>query len=324
MLQSHNTATEAKGVALVLVSAAGFGALAIFAKLSYQAGAAAFPVLNWRFLLSSLFMLAYFGWKRQNLRLPPRDVGSLFLLGAIGYGSMSTFFFLALKYISAATASMFLYTYPALVSLLSFLIWRKPLTLQQMLSLLTAAGGTTFLLWDPGVSLNTTGVLLALGAAVAYSFYLVWNQHLSHRVEPTVAAGYIIFAAALGFSVLNLVLGSFTWTFNAKAWTAISLMAFFSTALAITTLITGIKLIGAAPASIISTFEPLVTVVLALGLLGEKLTANQVAGGLLILSGIVIVQWPRPSGPVPRQAPPESSLPPAPAPPVPDQAAPRS
>jgi drug/metabolite transporter (DMT)-like permease len=107
MNERPRQAGETMGVLLVLVSAASFAALAIFAKLAYKAGGATLPVLNWRFILASLCMAAYFLFSKRNLRLPLRDIGILFLLGALGYGSMSTFFFMSLQYINASTASMF-------------------------------------------------------------------------------------------------------------------------------------------------------------------------------------------------------------------------
>jgi drug/metabolite transporter (DMT)-like permease len=292
MNERPRQAGETMGVLLVLVSAASFAALAIFAKLAYKAGGATLPVLNWRFILASLCMAVYFLFSKRNLRLPLRDIGILFLLGALGYGSMSTFFFMSLQYINASTASMFLYTYPALVTLLSFAIWRKPLRLKQLIALVGAGLGTTILLWDHAVSLNSIGVAYALGSSVAYSIYLVANQHLARRIDPAVASGYIIFSAAAAFTLVNIALGGFTWRFSANAWTAIGLMALISTTVAITTLVIGVKFIGAAQASILSTFEPLVTVLLAIALLGEKLTTSQMVGGGLILAGILVTHWP--------------------------------
>jgi drug/metabolite transporter (DMT)-like permease len=129
---------------------------------------------------------------------------------------------------------------------------------------------------------------------VVYSFYLLANQHLTPGVDPAVASVYVITGAALTFTLLNLARGTFTAVLPPAGWLALILMAVFSTTLAISTLMAGIRLLGAAPASILSTFEPLVTVVLALAFLGERLSAVQALGGCFIAAGVILLHVPAP------------------------------
>lgn len=283
---------EIKGTLLVLLSATGFGALAILAKLAYEAGLSALVALNWRFILAALFLTAYVALARLPWRMTAREAAALLLLGGVGYAAMSALFFAALRFIPASAASLLLYTYPAFVTLLSRLFWQTPLTSGHLMALLLTGAGTVVLLWSPGLHLNPLGTLLGLGAAVVYSFYLLANQRVTPRVNPAVAATCIIGGAGLSFTVVNLASGAFTARFALQGWTALALMALFSTALAIATLLAGIRRVGAARASILSTFEPLVTVALAVLFLHERLGIGQVAGGLFIAAGMLLLQWP--------------------------------
>jgi drug/metabolite transporter (DMT)-like permease len=76
----------------------------------------------------------------------------------------------------------------------------------------------------------------------------------------------------------------------AEAWPGLIAIGVVSTFIAIQTFYAGTKRVGAAQASLISTVEPIWTVVLAALLLGERLTPIQLLGGALILVAVVIAQ----------------------------------
>jgi drug/metabolite transporter (DMT)-like permease len=286
--------SEKQGTLLVLISAAGFATLAILAMMAYRAGIPPLVALNWRFLLAALLMAGYVRANRLPWRVPRREAAVLLLLGGLGYAAMSALFFAALQFIAASATSLLLYTYPAFVSLFSFVLWRTPLGRRHFWALSATGAGTFLLLWSPGLQLNPTGTLLGLGAAVVYSFYLLANQHLVHGVEAGIASGYIIVGAAVTFTALTTATGAFTAVFSPLGWLALGLMAFCSTALPIVTLLAGIRRLGAARASILSTFEPVLTVLLALLLLGERLSPWQAAGGAFIAGGMLLLHLPAP------------------------------
>ncbi len=283
-----------EGTLLVLISATGFGTLAILAKVAYAAGVGSLVALNWRFILAAALMSGYVQANRLSWRVSRREGAILLLLGGVGYAAMSTLFFAALTFVPASATSLLLYTYPAFVSLLSYLFWKTPLGRRRLLALVLAGFGTSLLLWSPELRLNPVGTMLGLGAAVVYSFYLLANQRLTPNVNPAVASCYIIVGAALSFTLINVATGAFTLSFGPRAWLVLALMAFFSTALPIATLLAGIRRLGAASASILSTFEPLVTVLLAFVLLGERLRAGQALGGGFIATGVLLLHLPAP------------------------------
>ncbi len=278
----------------MLVSAAGFATLAILAKVAYATGVAPLVALNWRFILATLLIAAYVRLNRLPWRVPPREAVILLLLGGVGYAAQSSLFFSALRFIPASATSMLLYTYPAFVSLLSYLLWGNPLGRRHLLALLLTGAGTFLLLWSPQLHLNPAGTSLGLGAALVYSVYLLANQRLTPGVNPAVASWYIIGGAAVTFTAINAFTGAFTAAFRPQGWLALTLMALFSTALAIGTLLAGIRRLGAARASVLSTFEPLITVLLALLFLGERLSAVQAVGGVFIASGMFLLHLPLP------------------------------
>ncbi|MEA2151200.1 MAG: hypothetical protein QOD69_3030, partial [Solirubrobacteraceae bacterium] len=107
-------AERRRGIALCLVSACGFGLMAIFAKEAYRAGLGVTSLLAARFVVAAAIFWAVVA-VRPAPRPPRRLVGACLLLGAAGYAAQAGFFFSALRHIDASLTSLLLYTYPALV-----------------------------------------------------------------------------------------------------------------------------------------------------------------------------------------------------------------
>ena len=84
-----------------------------------------------RFGLAAAILWAGLLARRGVTRLPARRIGGLLLMGGVGYVGQSFAYFTALQTISAATTSLLLYTYPALVTLLAWLLLKDRLTLRR-------------------------------------------------------------------------------------------------------------------------------------------------------------------------------------------------
>jgi drug/metabolite transporter (DMT)-like permease len=104
------------GLVLCLVSAAGFGSLAIFGKQAYAGGLGVVGVLVMRFAIAAPLLVGLALVARRSLRLPWSTGLRLLALGGIGYAIQATLFFNALTRISAGLASLLLYLYPALLT----------------------------------------------------------------------------------------------------------------------------------------------------------------------------------------------------------------
>ncbi|TCP15149.1 threonine/homoserine efflux transporter RhtA [Crenobacter luteus] len=269
----------------ILLSAAAFGTMAIFAKLAYQHGLSASQVLFWRFAIAALALAPLIAWRR--LPWPSaRTTLQLAAMGGAGYALASLCYFTALDYAAAGTVALLLYLYPALVVLLSRCLHAEALTRRRSLALALALSGLA-----ATVGLDLTGLPLgfALGtaAALCYAGYIVAGDRLAGRVHPLVGAFVVIAAAAASNGALLLWQG-FRLPDSPAAWSAVLALALVSTVAAIVAFLAGLAKVGATRASLLSTVEPLVTLLLAAAVLGEPLTAAQFVGGALILSAVAL------------------------------------
>jgi drug/metabolite transporter (DMT)-like permease len=275
-----------RGLACSLLSAVSFGTLAILVKLGHRAGMTDLALLQYRFLFGAALLFLYLLIREPHLlRIRPAALGKAALLGFVLYGLQSTLFFKALRYIPASTASLILYVYPVVVTVLSvlFLGLRAGRTLILSLAVLTA--GCCLVFYDAFLrDMNLLGILLAFGTTLTFSLYLVLTQVFLKGEEPLSAAFYVILSAAVLFLFLHDPLELLQ--LDAPRVSLALLLGLVPTAVAIVFLFRAIAAVGSAYTAVFSTLEPVTTVVLAAVVLGEAVVLLQWAGMALIVAGI--------------------------------------
>lgn len=298
--------TRRGGIALCLLSACGFGLMAIFAVRAYDAGVGVTTLLALRFVLAATVFWSIVGFRRRRRSVlgeraataeTLEDTGAaarrgilLALALGVGYSAQSGLFFSALRHIDASLTSLLLYTFPALVCCGAVLLGRERLTRAKTIALALASAGLTLVLLGGGSGeLQATGVLLGFGAGVAYSVYILAAESIVARVDAWLFSALITTGAAVTFVLTGALSGALSAPSGA-GWSWIVAIALLCTVLPISTFLLGMARVGASTASIVSTIEPVVTVSLAVVVLGESLAALQVAGAALVLAAIVALQ----------------------------------
>jgi drug/metabolite transporter (DMT)-like permease len=273
-----------RGVLWIVLSAVGFGAMAIFAKLAYRDGVSLATMLFLRFSLAGL-LLAGWGCSR-GMRWPQgRDLLWLLAMGAVGYVGQAYCYFAALQYASAGLVALLLYLYPALVTLLSALLFRRRIGVARGWAVSVALVGTALTVGGDLHS-QVIGVALGIGAALIYSAYILVGEGVIARTGPLPGATVVMIAAAVVYGVAAFQSG-LSLPVTSMGWFSVGAIALFSTLLAILGFFKGMEKLGAADASALSTLEPLITLGLAALVLGEVVSGLQLVGGALILAAVV-------------------------------------
>lgn len=278
------------GVLMVLLSAAGFATLAIFIKLAYAAGANTLTILALRFTLASAMLWAILKPLGLSPRIPRKVMFQLFLMGALGYGSMSLLFTLTVQYLPASLAEILLFTYPAIVSILSFILGEDRFTWIKGSALTACFIGMILILGLSFSGLNPMGLLTGLAGASIYSIYILVGNRVLKQAHSLVATTYVCSSAAAIFLLTSVFSGSLILSLPTNGWLSIIGIAFFATIVGILGFFMGLTRIGATNASIISTAEPVITVLLSVVILGEHLTGIQLFGAALVVASIVLLQ----------------------------------
>jgi drug/metabolite transporter (DMT)-like permease len=227
------------------------------------------------------------------------DLLIAFALGAVGYSAQAGAYFAALRRLDASLLSLLLYTFPAIVTVAAIALGRERASRRTTAALLLASAGLVLVLALPGTgALDPLGTALALTAAVVYSTYLLTSEGVVGRVGPLTLSALVCTGAAatltlVGFTGGELDLGRVSLA--GYGWLAA--IAVVSTVGAVGLLFAGIRRVGPTAASILSTTEPLVTVLLAFLAFGESLGPVQLVGGAFVLAAAAVLSA-RSRGPV--------------------------
>jgi drug/metabolite transporter (DMT)-like permease len=280
------------GAALVLVSAAGFGAMAIFGKLAYDAGVSTMTLLLVRFALGGLVFAALLARRRPQHRARPerRAVLTGLALGGIGYSTQAGLYFGALHRLDASLLALVLYTYPAWVTIAGIAIGRERADRRRLAALgLASAGLVIVLAGASGGSFDGLGAAMGLGAALAYTAYILVADGTGAAADPLRLSALVCAGATVTFTVAGVASGELDFGFQAEGWLWLAAIAVVSTAVPIATFFAGMARVGPSSAAILSTLEPVVTVTLAYLAFSEHLSATQLVGAVLVLSAAVLL-----------------------------------
>lgn len=276
------------GVLYILVSGACFGLLPWFVRIAYGHGADPFGMLAARFTMAAVMLLVIRAVRMRGTSLPRgRRLVNLLLLGAVGYAPQSTFFFNGVKRIDISLATVIFYTYPVFVVLASWLVFRHRPSRVTVVCLAAAVAGAALTAGQVG-SGSITGVLLMLGAAVWYTGYILVSTKVVAAVDALTSITTVMLGASAAHLVI-LVLDSASLPSDASGWAATAAAAFFSTVIAMGFFFAGIKIVGPGAAAVLSTIEPVVSIVVGVTALGESLNAVRVAGALMVLVSVAVL-----------------------------------
>jgi drug/metabolite transporter (DMT)-like permease len=190
----------------------------------------------------------------------------------------------------ASLAGMLLYTYPAQVSILAVIMGDEKFNWKKGAALGVCFAGLALVLDASFKQVSAVGFAVGISAATVYSFYIVLGNRLLKKADALVTTTLVCSAAAFVFVVYGCFSGQLIFTLPFSGWVALAGMAVFATVIAILCFFAGMSHVGASNASILSTIEPVITVILSWFILGETISLVQLAGGVLILIGVLALQ----------------------------------
>lgn len=279
-----------RGPALCLAAATGFGLSVVFAKEAGRAGTGVQTMLAIRFALAAALLWLIVA-RRRPARPSPRALLACAGLGLAGYSLQSALYFGSLTRIDGSLASLLLYTYPSLVTVIAVALRRERLTGRRLAALACSAAGLALLLGSGplGGTDLPGGIALALGAAGVYALYLTVADGLPADLDVFLTSAIVCTGAALSLTAWCAATGTTDLPDAPAGWMWIALLALVSTVIPIICTFAGIRAIGAPAAALLSGAEPLVTAASTALLYQERLTPGQLLGAAAILATITLL-----------------------------------
>ena len=277
--------TRILGIVFLCISGAAFGTLLIFGRFAYSAGLNVATMMFIRFAISGVLMLAWMMFRREPL---PKGKPLIILIGmgGLGYFGQAFCYMTSIQYASAGLAVLLLYLYPLFVTLLSVTFLKEKINRFTLIALALATLGAGLTANPQGGQLP--GILLAISSAVIYAIYIVVGAGVMKQVSPIQSSTVVFLSAGFSFGLLTLFQGAY-WPHSASGWQAVAAIIVVATLIPVSTFLAGLKIVGPTNASLLSTLEPVVTLILSVLVLHESVSMVMLMGGVLILAAVIIL-----------------------------------
>lgn len=278
-----------------------FSTKAIFIKQAYALS----PLVDGTVLLAlrmasalPFFLLICLLNRQHNKNIKTKDWGLLVIAGLIGYYFSSWLDFAGLMHISASLERIILFLYPTLTVIATSFIYKQKLNLQTIIAIALSYGGTVIVMMQeqstvPHEGSFWVGVSLVFASAVCFAIYLLMTPRLIKSFGSWNYTGLALSIACLGTLVHFLIttphpIQLLTQLPISIIWYGIAL-GLLITVLPTILIAQSISRLGAAQSAMIGSIGPILTIILAVALLGEHLNAIQWFGCVLNIIGVMMI-----------------------------------
>lgn len=286
MTISTDTARR-RGIQNTALSSFFLGWAPILGKIAYAQGVSPFTLAAFRTLVAILLLWAWYLLFRRNwlTRLQWGELVGCIAVGAInGIGSL--LYYSGLSRLDASLAS-FLNTLYLLWVALFLAASGQPVGRLTLIRMGLAISGVYLLTGGNRGEPNWLGAMLMVASAATFAYHLVMGQWLLADVPSQAATPYILISMAATVGLARLLQGKPVEAISPGGWGAIVALG-ATTAISRLLMFAGLRRLGGIETALISLLELVVSLGLALLLLGEQMTPLQWGGGSILILGILL------------------------------------
>lgn len=276
---------EYRGSIYAILSGFLYGFIGYFGLSAINGNLSASTMLFWRFLISSLIILIIMLPKIKRTNDSYKNMFIAFLTGVLFYGMSTWLYFLASHYIGSGLAMVIFFTYPVLIMLLNYFLYKQSIPPVYYLAILVILIGMALMVDLDALSFNLWGILLGIASAFFYACYVIGSER--NELSPNMST----FMVCLGCMVTSLFVSLFNHSLTIPSidtWYHLFGISIIATVVPIVLLLHSLKYISSEKASILSVLEPVFVVIFGVFLLDEKLSLWGAVGVLLVLTGALI------------------------------------
>lgn len=269
-----------------------YGTNPLFGKVLMESGVPVMVMLFFRYAFAALFLAALMLFKKESFQAKRNNLGLLILLGLFFAGSSITLF-CSYEFIPSGLATTLIYLYPVIVALMMVFLRIYP-GWQTWTAIAVTFVGIVLLSTPSGdVPIRPVGVLLAVGSALCYSFYLVIinrSKRIRNVSEHTLTF-YSLVTGAVLFAVIRTVQGGgmLTGIDTLSDWGNLIGLAIIPTMVSMLTIAISSRYIGPTKTAVLGVFEPLTAILIGTLLFGEALTTKMAAGIALCVAAVIFM-----------------------------------
>ena len=280
--------TRTKGLLATMISAVFFGFIPLFVKTICAGGGNSVSAAFYRFFLSVPVLYIYLKAQGISMRITRTEFAKIALITIFGYGGTAVLLFSSYNFIPSGMSTTIHFMYPVFTILGCMIFFKEKVSPLKLLCVALCFGG--ILLFYNGESGGSVlGMALSFLSGVTYAFYTIYLEKSGLQKMENLKLIFYMNTVAAAMILMALLTAQFTLRLTPLAW---GTAAFFATATSLIGVLgyqIGVKCIGPQNAAILSTFEPITSVIVGVLVYREAFSARTLLGCLCVLSAVVIV-----------------------------------
>lgn len=277
------------GISAAIISAMVFGMVPLFMKTIIAGGGTTLSGAFYRFALSLPLLFVLIKCKKISMALTKEQFFKICLITIFGYGGTAVLLFSSYNFIPTGMSTTIHFVYPVFTIVGCIIFLReavKPLKI--VCALLCMCG--ILLFYDGNAAASVLGIVLAFLSGITYAFYTIYLDKSGLKdMENIKLIFYMNAVASVMILIMAVSAGSFTADLTAGTWAVAVIFAALVSLVGVFGYQKGVKNIGPESTAILSTFEPITSLIIGMILYDESLSVKSVLGCLCILSSTVIV-----------------------------------
>jgi len=280
---------EKKGYLYIILSAIGFGTMPIIAKYAYGYGCNATSLVFYRAIFSVLpFWIIAKHIYKVDMKLNLRDVPILVVL-VLGYTLTPILLYNSYYFINSGAATTLHFSYPLFITLIVGILMSKGVNrIEKICTILVTLG--IYLMLDINQITNVNGSLLALLSGLTYAVYTVLlGESRLKKVNTFKLCFYLTLISSAFTLAYALATNSFVATFPPQGWLLLVSFSLGITLGAVVLYQLGVTMVGSKKGGLLSTLEPIVSIIIGVLFLNEILTVKESLSILLIIISTVLL-----------------------------------
>jgi len=294
MTQSAVPKSPRWGYFFVMVAAMLWAVSGSSAKFLFHQGVSPFQLVQLRITLAAVCLFICLFFKNKSLlRIAKSDLIYFAILGICGMAAVQFTYLLAISKIHVAAAILLQYMAPIFIALFSVIFAKEKLKRSTVAAIVMATAGCWLVVGAYNLnvlSMNIVGIFSGIASAIAFAWYSVHGEYGMRKYNPWTVLFYAILFAAVLWNILHPPLEAFFHQRSLLEWWWIFYIAIFGTVLPFGLYLEGVNLIRATRSSITGMLEPITAGVLSYIFLDEIMEPLQLAGGVLVVFAIILLQ----------------------------------
>ena len=282
-----------RSIIYILLSGMLWGCMGLFVRVLNKQGIASMDIVFLRAIVTAVAMVIYlFIFHRKMLKIHWKDFWCFLGTGIASITFFNFCYFKAIMMTSLSVAAVLLYTAPAIVMILSYILFHEAFTVRKVIAIVMTFFGcmlVTGMLGQQQV-ITTTGLLYGLGAGLGYAFYSIFSRYALEKGYHSLTITCYTFIVTTVVSVFFTDVPKVSMVvFSSPSYVMLTVALGVICTVAPYLLYTlGLQEVDNSHAAIIASIEPVTATVLGFVVFGEDITVVKMMGMILVLGGMVV------------------------------------